>query len=513
MAIVKSNADRRPVAAVRPLDHARGLRERLAFNTGTGTVPSRKIIEAVLATETEQTFATAAYAEPRDWGYVGLFAFTAVLLLRPQDTLRFLRPMHLAELCALIGIAPMLLHRLAQRLPVFRVTPETIGIVLFGLAILMTAPFSIWPGGAFAEFTGSYLKILMVFVLMMNTLTTRQRIDQITWLIVVCVGYVAARGVFDYARGVNIVEGGRLAGAISGIFGNPNDLAMNMVTFLPAAAIVAISSDQKTLRRLVAAGVVVLMLATIVFTKSRGGVLGLAAMMAALVVLGGRVRRGFGVIAVAAVVAATPFMPSSFWARMQSMFDDQADKTHFTGSSEARRTLMAEGIGVFMQFPFTGVGAGQFRNYNPPTRKEPWRETHNALIQVAAETGVLGLVAFSFLIVRAGLAAASTRRMLSGPRRRGQPDPLAAVLTRSDRTALYNHTVAMTAGLVGWFVCSLFASVAYNWTFYYVLALIVATRELTQNCLVAAHALREPRKNPLSASAAKLNRRTAPGLA
>jgi hypothetical protein len=45
--------------------------------------------------------------------------------------------------------------------------------------------------------------------------------------------------------------------------------------------------------------------------------------------------------------------------------------------------------------------------------------------------------------------------------------------------ALGQHTVGMTAGLVGWFVCAMFASVAYSWTFYYVLALLVAGRELT----------------------------------
>jgi hypothetical protein len=36
----------------------------------------------------------------------------------------------------------------------------------------------------------------------------------------------------------------------------------------------------------------------------------------------------------------------------------------------------------------------------------------------------------------------------------------------------------MAAGLAGWFVCAMFASVASNWTFYYVLALAVAGREL-----------------------------------
>jgi O-antigen ligase len=492
------------------------VRERLAFNFGPGTVPGRGSIDAALASQAESSFATAPYAEPRDWGYLGLLAFTAVLLLRPQDQISVLGPLHLAEICAVMGIAPMLLHRVARRLPVFRVTPETIGLVLFGVAILGTAPFSIWPGGALNVFVGSYLKILIVFVLMMNTLTTPRRLDQITWLILICCGYISALAVFNYARGMNLVEDGRLAGPVSGIFGNPNDLALNMVTFLPAAVVIAISPRYGSGRRLAAAGMAALMLATIVFTKSRGGMVGLTAALVALVLLGRKVRAGFGAIAVAAVLVAMPFAPASFWARMSSILDEQQDRLQFTGSSEARRILMQEGIDAFLDRPFTGVGAGQFQNYNPPGRRERWHETHNALIQVAADTGIVGLVAFSFLIVCAAAAAAQTRRMLTRPRRSSAPDPLAHVLHEEDRQALYSHTVAMTAGLVGWFVCSLFASVAYNWTFYYLLALIVAGRELTRDRLVASRAIQAGRERPSpapagGADARRLSRRLAPG--
>src|ERR1700730_18960522 len=160
----------RPFAAGAPQGPG-DARERLAFNYGPGTVPGRRAIDAAIAAESRPTFATAAYAEPRDWGYAGLLAFTAVLLVRPQDTIPALAPLHLAEVCAIIGIGPMILHRLAHRLPVFRMTPETLGIVFFGLVIVATAPFSIWPGGAVEVFTDSYLKVAIVFVLMMNTLT------------------------------------------------------------------------------------------------------------------------------------------------------------------------------------------------------------------------------------------------------------------------------------------------------------------------------------------------------
>src|SRR5262249_26912962 len=108
---------------------------------------------------------------------------------------------------------------------------------------------------------------------------------------------------------------------------------------------------------------------------------------------------------------------------------------------------------------------------------------------VAAETGIFGLLVFSFLIVRGVTAAASTRRLLEPPRKKSAPDALRVVMADDDRQMLYAYTAAMTAGLVGWFTCALFASVAYSWTFYYLLALIVAARELARSRLAAARAL------------------------
>jgi len=449
--------------------------ETLTFNYGPGDTMTRPRVE-------EETFATTAVAaEPRDWGYVGLLAFTTVMLLRPQDHVPSLTSWHLAEICALLGIGPMLLHRLAKRMPVFRITPETMGLVFFGAIIIATAPFSVWPGGAIDVFTDNYLKIVIVFVLMMNTLTTTARLEQLTWLILFCTGVVAGLGVLNYASGTNLIENGRLAGPVGGIFGNPNDLAMNMVTFLPAIIVVAMSKRHSTTKRMTASVIAVLMLATIVFTKSRGGLLGLGAAIVALAILGRWVRRGFGTTIVIAILVATPFAPGSFWTRMASIVDEQQDKTDFTGSREARRLVMFDGINTFLEFPITGVGAGQFKNYNPSERQAKFLETHNVLIQVAAETGIAGLLIFAFLIWRAVKAAWETRHMTRDPRWMSWMRKL----HREDAArGLAEHTVGMQAGLIGWLVCAMFASLAYNWTFYYVLALLVAARELAEHQVV-----------------------------
>jgi hypothetical protein len=106
------------------------------------------------------------------------------------------------------------------------------------------------------------------------------------------------------------------------------------------------------------------------------------------------------------------------------------------------------------------------------------------ILQVAAELGICGVVVFLFLVARAGTATMTARRLLRraqpGKRRRGRKsarDSAAPVLTPAEINFFDTHTAAMIAALAGWFVCALFASVAYNWTFYYLLALAAAPRD------------------------------------
>ena len=127
--------------------------------------------------------------------------------------------------------------------------------------------------------------------------------------------------------------------------------------------------------------------------------------------------------ALVALLVAAPFMPSWFWVRLGSITNPAQDES---GSRQARKDLMWEGWQTFVEHPLTGVGAGQFKNYNPPDRLEPWRETHNVLLQVAAELGVFGLLVFLLLLWQAAAALLWTRRMFSigkqaHGRRRGSP--------------------------------------------------------------------------------------------
>jgi hypothetical protein len=66
--------------------------------------------------------------------------------------------------------------------------------------------------------------------------------------------------------------------------------------------------------------------------------------------------------------------------------------------------------------------------------------------------------------------------------RRGQTGP---PIPKVDRAILDQNAKSMFAAMVGWTICSFFASVAFNWTFYYVFALAVAGREILTSRLPA----------------------------
>ena len=144
------------------------------------------------------------------------------------------------------------------------------------------------------------------------------------------------------------------------------------------------------------------MMATIVLTKSRGGFLGLGAMLA-----DARRQRPCASGRRSAWRPWWRCSRPSRWRPPRSGTGWSASSmrsSDTTGSRQARLDLLKEGVRVFAAHPVLGVGLGQFINYEPDERKEAWNVTHNAMLQVAAELGIVGLIPFLFVIGRAVLA-------------------------------------------------------------------------------------------------------------
>jgi O-antigen ligase len=472
--------------------------ERLAFSSGltTNTVDDLKPREAARGgTGAAEVAAEDARLERLDeLSFKSLLAFIFVLFIRPQDILPVLDPLHLADVTGAFAAITLIAGRVGRGSNVSRVPFEMVAVLGLGGLMLATAPFSLWPGGSVAVFTDLFSKVIIIFALILNTVTTRARFERLISIVVLSTSYIAVRAVIDYQRGVNIVEGGRVQG-VGGLFGNPNDMALNMIAFFPLAVALALRGDRARwlVRVLSMIGVPALAMA-IIFTKSRGGAIGLVAMLMVLTYQIRRVRPSVALAVVVAALAAVPLLPESFTDRMSSIVNPDEDPT---GSRQARKDLLREGFRAFRENPIVGLGAGQFQNYEPDKRSVPWRETHNAVLQVAAEMGIVGVAVFVTIILcgfAAGVQAGWALRRVRRSRRARGPDPY-----RDRREALELYSAAMVASLSGWLVAAMFASVAYYWTLYLVLALGVTLRDISRR--EAAHMARAAEEPPVAAAA------------
>jgi putative inorganic carbon (hco3(-)) transporter len=450
--------------------------ERLAF-TG-GSVPRSRARLTPAQAALPQTVNVTAQSDRERYdrlAYRLLLFFIFVLIFRPQDDLRFLEPFHLAEVSGTAAVIALAASRVSRGRPISTVPVEFVLVLAFGAWMLLTAPFSMWPGGAVSVFTDLFSKVLVIFALILNTISTRERFEKFVTIMAAGTSYIALRAVFDYVRGIHLVEGDRIGGATNGLFGNPNDMALNMVAFLPLAFVIALQRRDLLARAVGLIGIPAIALA-IIFAKSRGGTVGLIVMTGVFLYKVRSVRPGVAGLVLLATLAAVPMLPSNFTARMSSIFNAEEDPT---GSREARKQLLREGVQAFLDNPIVGIGAGQFTNYKPDERQGAWRETHNAPLQAAAELGLLGLIIFVMIIGSGFMAARAAGRALGARdlsrRRRIKLGPLAA---EHDSLALYS--AALSASLAGWFVAAMFASVAYYWTLYLVLGLAVALRDIAQ---------------------------------
>lgn len=478
-----------------------GQGERLAFSLGgrkevgrASDGPPSPPDSSGPPSRAESSRATAgrsAETEPRDWAFTWTLVFTVVLFLRPQDMFPPLEVLHLAELSALAALVSLVVGRLARHEPVTRMTPEFAGVLALGAVMLFTAPFSIWFGGAVSTFTDLYLKVMLVYLLAVNVLTSPKRIERLTWVLVLVLGFIAFRAMFDYARGVNMIaRGTRVQGAVGGMMQNPNDLALHMVVFVPLALFMAMQPG-RPIKRLIAAGAGFCMVGTVVVSGSRGGFLGMALMLVVLGVFAARQRPAAAVTGLFVLVCSLPLVPEQYWRRIASITDESKDDF---GSTQARRQLFTEAYEAFLENPFTGVGAGQFKAYKPESRIERWNETHNIWLQVATELGATGLAVFAFLMARAFGAVWQTRRLLARaraaatrPRRSTaiRRSPAGFAISPSDAALFDAHSAAMAASLAGFFVCAFFSSVAYTWTFYYLLVLAAAPRDVLRTWIAS----------------------------
>jgi O-antigen ligase len=386
--------------------------------------------------------------------FYGVMLFTFVLFVAPQNFVPPLQSLMLAKLTVGVAVLAYLANRLGTgRLTVFT-PPVRWGLVFGGLALL-SIPLGFWPGGSVSVFLDLLGKSLIVFVLLANLIDTPRRATLLVGSMVAWGAMVAAYAVWQFGAGMVGPRGERIAGYDSPVAANPNDLALTL-NILLGLALGLLPVARRRRPRLLLLGAIVLLVAGVVVTFSRGGFLTLAALGILWTLHALRTR---GLLAVAPVLVAGALMlavaPPGYLTRLSTILDTQADPT---GSAEERWEMMAAAVSQIAESPLLGQGLGNSLHVNV-ARGLRSSETHNAYLKVAAETGLGGLLAYLLFLASVFAAVRGVRRRLARDRQRRD----LAHLARGVELALVAYAVG-----------ALFSPVPYHFYLYYPAGLAVA---------------------------------------
>ena len=109
--------------------------ERLAFSWGLPTVEAEQDAGRISSPAPERLSREDADAKVnrRDqFAYGALLAFTFVLFVRPQDTIPFLRPLHLADLTATFALVALAIGRMGRGAAASHVSRELVLVLGLG---------------------------------------------------------------------------------------------------------------------------------------------------------------------------------------------------------------------------------------------------------------------------------------------------------------------------------------------------------------------------------------------
>jgi len=429
--------------------------------------PAKKVVQAsdLFTTQEQKSLenqasqsGTTILKRGHQAAFAALFAFTTVLYARPSEFYPSPLTASIALVFALIMLAFFIPTQLSLEGTLTARPREVNLVLLFCLTGLLSIPLALNPGVAWGEFSGNFIRCIVVFIVMVNVVRTRARLKGMLLLALAAGLWLSLGAINDYRLGLSTVEGYRVTGRGGGIFGNPNDMALFLVTVVPV--VIALGFNSRRLPgKLFYAGSAILMFIAIALTYSRGGFLGV---LVGLGFFAWRVnprRRVAIIIAGCLGVGIFLVLVPGYSIRLISIVFPSLDPV---GSSDARRGELFRSLYVAIRHPLLGIGMGNYA----PEMSHRGLVSHNSYTQVASEMGMAALVFYTMFIVtplkKLGQIARET-------------------LDVKDHSHFYYLAIGLQASLLAYMVSSFFASVAYLWYVYYAVGFAICFRRIYES--------------------------------
>lgn len=203
---------------------------------------------------------------------------------------------------------------------------------------------------------------------------------------------------------------------------DPNLWGQVLVAMIPIAIYRAIYS-KKIFTKVVSSGIALVVTFAAFNTYSRGAFLALA-MSLLLILFENHIKIQYVLVLSVIVLLLFLASPEGYIERVSSLF--QLTPNNQTGvysdvSFRGRLSEMVVGVNMFVDHPILGVGKGNYPYYYLDYAKEigleyrnEARQAHSLYIEILAETGILGFIAFSTAIISILLGLNRMRRYYKG---------------------------------------------------------------------------------------------------
>ena len=348
------------------------------------------------------------------------------------------KELHLSEWVAAMGALPLCLP-LASHLMLRRQRIRTGGLLVpmgvFLVCLLLSSFFAKDQGLATQRILTYILEGMLLYFLLTNVICDLRTLKRVMWVLVLGAAFLGSLSLyqaitgaygqrfgglaqrqlaFEEAGGGNRTgprEEMRVADRASGPIGDPNRYAQNELVILPFAVFL-LWYESSRLRRLMAAGSAMLILAAVILSYSRGAFVTLAVLLLLLTMVQRR-RRGPALVGAALLLVLIVALAPGYRDRIstmlgvQGLFSAQASEQPDV-VTRGRTTEMLAAVFVFLDHPVFGVGPAQYAPfYSMAYHLKPElalrylpksRRAHSLYAELAAETGIVGLTVFLSIV-------------------------------------------------------------------------------------------------------------------
>jgi len=306
-----------------------------------------------------------------------------IMFLQPTAIFPWLEPYQPLRNSAILALVAYIFCGKKSNVSFFK-NKINILFLLFIVTQIVSAA-QIWLTGAW-EIFNSWLKMGIIYFLIVKSVTNEKKVIFLTLSIVLGICYLSYYSISNFV--VHYIPGIRVGGF--GWYEGSNDLSIILVSVIPLALLIANSIRSTILRYLfiLLAGVLAF---NVLFTGSRNGLLG-------LFIVGTISLLFFKKVPVfLKFMLMGIFLFAIITVGFTNILHRSDLSTGFIGdsSSEDRLDQWKTGLHMLRQKPLLGIGPGEFASRAADYGGIRGLAPHNTLIQVFAETGLLGGIVFS----------------------------------------------------------------------------------------------------------------------